>query len=140
MLKVMPLTSADLTTSDYLAQLNALLGDSAFRKSGSSYVSTLEQDGVVMTFVLYTSGSQINGYEVTMAALDPDAAMEMNVTMKNKTLEMDLSMEMVMGDMFSLNMYMNMDGTYQSTKLKPVTAPPTGAVVVDLTQMLAALE
>lgn len=140
MLKVMPLTSADLTTSDYLAQLNALLGDSAFRKSGSSYVSTLEQDGVVMTFVLYTSGSQINGYAVTMAALDPDAAMEMNVTMKDKTLEMDLSMEMVMGDMFSLNMYMNMDGTYQSTKLKPVTAPPTGAVVVDLTQMLAGLE
>ena len=93
-----------------------------------------------MTFVLYTSGSQINGYEVTMAALDPDAAMEMNVTMKDKTLEMDLSMEMVMGDMFSLNMYMNMDGTYQSTKLKPVTAPPTGAVVVDLTQMLAGLE
>ena len=62
------------------------------------------------------------------------------VTMKDKTLEMDLSMEMVMGDMFSLKMYMNMDGTYQSTKLKPVTAPPTGAVVVDLTQMLAGLE
>lgn len=140
MLKAMPLTSADLTTSDYLAQLNALLGDSAFQKSGSSYVSTLEQDGVVMTFVLYTSGSQINGYEVTMTALDPDAAMEMNVTMKDKVLEMGLSMEMVMGDMFSLTMYMNMDGTYQSTNLKPVTAPPAGAVVVDLTQMLAGLE
>ena len=44
MLRTLPLTSVDYTTTDYLTMLNAMLGDSAFEKSGSSYVNTLKQE------------------------------------------------------------------------------------------------
>ena len=56
------------TTSDYLEALNQLLGDSHFQKSGSTYTSTLEQDGVTILFHLYTSGGQVNGYGMEMTA------------------------------------------------------------------------
>ena len=142
MLKVMPLTSAEMTTSDYLALFNALCADSSFQKSGSTYVNTMEQDGMAMTFTLYTSGSKINGYEIVLTALEPEAgvAMEITATMKDTKMTMEMSMEMAMEDIGSITMDMTMDGTYQSTTTKPVTAPPAGAAVIDLNQMMTGLE
>ena len=60
------------TTSDYLEALNQLLGDSHFQKSGSTYTSTLEQDGVTLLFHLYTSGGQVNGYGMEMTTAAPE--------------------------------------------------------------------
>ena len=45
MLKSAALTDASATTKDTLAVLNALCADSAFKKSGSDYVSTLDMGG-----------------------------------------------------------------------------------------------
>ena len=142
MLKVMPLTSAEMTTSDYLALFNALCADSSFQKSGSNYVNTMEQDGMSMTFTLYTSGSKITGYEIGLTALDAEQGVEMEIsaTMKGSKMEMAMSMEMDMEDAGSMTMTMTMDGTYQSTTTKPVTAPPAGAAVIDLNQMMTGLE
>lgn len=136
MLKVMPLTSAEMTTSDYLALFNALCADSSFQKSGSNYVNTMEQDGMSMTFTLYASGSKITGYEIGLTAPDAEQGVEMEIsaTMKGSKMEMAMSMEMNMEDAGSMTMTMTMDGTYQSTTTKPVTAPPTGAVVIDMEQ------
>lgn len=140
MLKIMPLTSAELTTSDYLALINAVCADSAFEKSGSSYVNTLEMDGAAMTFTLYTNGSKITGYEIEMTALDPSfGSMELTATMKGSKMQMGMSVEMSLEDAGDMTMVMTMDGTYQSTSAKPVTAPPAGAVVIDLNQMMGEL-
>lgn len=140
MLKVMPLTNAELTTSDYLAMINAVCADSAFEKSGSSYVSTLKMDGTAMTLTLYTSGSKVTGYEIGMTALDPSfGSMELTATMKGSKMQMNMSVEMRMEDAGDMTMVMTMDGTYKSTSAKPVTAPPAGTVVIDLTQIMGEL-
>ena len=115
------------TTSDYLEALNQLLGDSHFQKSGSTYTSTLEQDGALVRFHLYTSGSQVNGYGMEMTAADPEAQMTMTMEMKGD--DMDLLFQMG-------GMTMEMDGTYRSTRSAPETEPPAGAKVVDLWELL----
>ena len=115
------------TTSDYLEALNQLLGDSHFQKSGSTYTSTLEQDGVTILFHLYTSGGQVNGYGMEMTTADPEAQMTMTMEMKGD--DMSLLMEMA-------GMTMEMDGAYQRTSTAPATEPPAGAEVVDLTDTL----
>ena len=115
------------TTSDYLEALNQLLGDSHFQKSGSTYTSTLEQDGALVRFHLYTSGGQVNGYGMEMTAADPEAQMTMTMEMKGD--DMDLLFQMG-------GMTMEMDGTYRSTRSAPETEPPAGAKVVDLWELL----
>lgn len=40
-----PVTSVNGTTADTLRQLNDMLADSSFKKSGSDYVSTMTEDG-----------------------------------------------------------------------------------------------
>ena len=115
------------TTSDYLEALNQLLGDSHFQKSGSTYTSTLEQDGVTLLFHLYTSGGQVNGYGMEMTASDP--GMEMTMTMEMKGDDMSLLLEMA-------GMTMEMDGTYRPSSAAPETEPPAGATVVDLWELL----
>lgn len=115
------------TTSDYLEALNQLLGDSHFQKSGSTYTSTLEQDGALVRFQLYTSGGQVNGYGMEMTAADPEAQMTMTMEMKGD--DMDLLFQMG-------GMTMEMDGTYRSTRSAPETEPPAGAKVVDLWELL----
>ena len=56
-LRDFPLTSVDFTTSDYLAALNLICGDSRFVKSGNNYVNTfLNQQGLTGTFTITTSG------------------------------------------------------------------------------------
>ena len=116
------------TTSDYLEALNQLLGDSHFQKSGSTYTSTLEQDGVTILFHLYTSGGQVNGYGMEMTASET-TGMEMTMTMEMKGNDMSLLMEMA-------GMTMEMDGTYRPSSTAPETEPPAGATVVDLWELL----
>ena len=116
------------TTSDYLEALNQLLGDSHFQKSGSTYTSTLEQDGVTILFHLYTSGGQVNGYGMEMTASET-TGMEMTMTMEMKGDDMSLLMEMA-------GMTMEMDGTYRPSSTAPETEPPAGATVVDLWELL----
>ena len=116
------------TTSDYLEALNQLLGDSHFQKSGSTYTSTLEQDGVTILFHLYTSGGQVNGYGMEMTASET-TGMEMTMTMEMKRDDMSLLMEMA-------GMTMEMDGTYRPSSTAPETEPPAGATVVDLWELL----
>ena len=116
------------TTSDYLEALNQLLGDSHFQKSGSTYTSTLEQDGVTILFHLYTSGGQVNGYGMEMTASET-TGMEMTMTMEMKGDDMSLLLEMA-------GMTMEMDGTYRPSSTAPETEPPAGATVVDLWELL----
>ena len=116
------------TTSDYLEALNQLLGDSHFQKSGSTYTSTLEQDGVTLLFHLYTSGGQVNGYGMEMTASET-TGMEMTMTMEMQGDDMSLLMEMA-------GMTMEMDGTYRPSSAAPETEPPAGATVVDLWELL----
>ena len=143
MLRAMPLVSVDYTTTDYLNTLNAMLGDSAFEKSGSSYVNTLEQDGVKMAFTLTTSGSKVNGYSMEMTTADPAlAGMEMSITasMKDNKMDMGMTMDMIIdpgAGSATITFDFAMDGTYQSTSKSPVTEPPAGAQVVDIMEMLS---
>ncbi len=135
MLRLMPLTSVSLNTTDYLALLNSILADSAFQKSGSTYVSTLDQDGMVMTFTLYTNGSKVNGYAVAIGGSDPAfGGVEMTVSMKGSKMEM--SMLIADDETGSVSLTMQMDGTYKTTTEQPAAQPPADAVVIDLTQMM----
>ncbi len=115
------------TTSDYLEALNQLLGDSHFQKSGSTYTSTLEQDGVTLLFHLYTSGGQVNGYGMEMTTADPEAQMTMTMEMKGDDMSLLLEMD---------GMTMEMDGAYRPSSAAPETEPPAGATVVDLWELL----
>lgn len=141
MLRLMPLTSVDLTTADYLAQLNTLLADSSFRQSGSTYTSTLDQDGTVMTFTLYTSSSKVTGYAVQMTANDPTyGAVKMTAAMKDSKLDVSMTMNMSIpadtGSTASMTLDLTMDGTYKITTEQPATQPPADAVIIDLSQMM----
>ena len=75
-----------------------------------------------------------------MTALDPTfGSMELTATMKGSKMQMGMSVEMSLEDAGDMTMIMTLDGTYQSTSAKPVTAPPAGAVVIDLNQMMGEL-
>lgn len=136
LLAVTPLTSVDATTSDTLAELNKLLADSAFKKSGSNYVNTLVgEEGVECTLTLLTKSGKVNGCALVLSAADESfGALKMDYSLK------DNKMEMVMGIAAegeeSVSLTMTMDGTYKTASSKPVTAPPAGAQVVDLSDML----
>lgn len=138
-LAMTPPTSVDATTTDVLRELNALVGDSAFEKSGSKYVSTMEQDGVTISLALLTSGSKVNGYEMTMSCdLEEMVVMEMTTTMKGSEMTADLTFDMAipMGeDAVTVHMGMTMDGTYQVTSKTPAAEPPAGATVIDMMAM-----
>ena len=133
----LPLTR-DLTTSEYLEIFNHILGDSAFVKEGSTYTSTpldLNEDGTrfLMTFQLYTSGGQVNGYGLEMVISDSEEnAMTLTTEMRGNKMEM--AMDFQMPGLFTMTM--EIDGTYQSTSSSPVTEPPAGATVVDLMELL----
>lgn len=132
-LKSTALTDASMTTRDNLALINALCGDSAFKKSGSTYVSTGDLlDMGTMTVKLYTSGSKVNGYAVELNADVEGVKMALTMELKNSKMVMEMAMDM--GDTV---MSMSMDGTYTTTNSKPVTQPPADAVVVDLMELLA---
>ena len=71
MLRTAPLNSAQATTADMLALFNTMFADSAFEKSGSSYVSTVQQQGMEMTFTLYADSGKVSGYSIDLTAADP---------------------------------------------------------------------
>lgn len=148
MLKQMPLTSIQFTTTDYLELLNSICGDSHFVKSGSSYENTfLNEGGITGTFTLYTSGDKVNGYAMELKA-DPavlGAEMTMSISMKGSKMEMAMNVAASQGEgqegsgtlyQMDLTLDLAMDGTYQSTSAKPATEPPAGATVVDLMDMM----
>ena len=147
MLKQMPLTSVQFTTTDYLALINSICGDSHFVKSGSSYKNTfLNEGGITGTLTISTSGDKVNGYAMELKA-DPavlGAEMTVSMSMKGSKMEMDMNVAASQGEgqegeiisQVDITLDMTMDGTYQSTNAEPATQPPAGATVVDLMDMM----
>ena len=132
-LKSAPVTSVNGTTADTLRQLNGMLADSSFKKSGSDYVSTMTEDGATVKFTLNYSGSKVTGYAMDMKAdLDGMGAMTMAVSMKDKTMNANMAFTVDDGEGSLVKLTMTMDGTYQATSQKPSTQPPAGAQIVDL--------
>ncbi len=142
-LKGLPLSSADMTVSDALELYNAMVADSAFRKSGSSYVNTMKVpglDGGSMTLTLTTGRGKVNGCALEMSMDIPEAgSIKLDYDLKGKemTMSMDFGLKM---DQSSMNMTMEMDGTYADTKDSPTVQPPKSAVIVDMNQMMDGLE
>lgn len=143
MLKNMPLTSVEFTTSDYLAMVNLLCADSRFVKSGSDYVNTfMDEQGITGTFTLYTSAGKVNGYAMELKADPAVVGAEMTLTAAMKGTKMNLSMTVAGSEeqgadlpRVDISMNLTMDGSYQATSQKPETAPPAGAPVADLMEM-----
>ena len=132
-LKNAPVTSVNGTTADTLRQMNSLLADSAFKKSGSDYVSTMTEDGATVKFTLNYSGNKVNGYAMDMTmGLDGLGSMTMTAGMKDKTLNANMAFTVDDGEGSLVKLTMTMDGTYQATSQKPNTQPPAGAQIVDL--------
>lgn len=132
MLKSAALTDASATTKDTLAVLNALCADSAFKKSGSDYVSTLDMGGEgKLTMTLYTSGGKVNGYAMTMTVEADGVKAAVNVEVKNSKMTAELAFGIAMDDL-TMQMNMTMDGAYAATSSKPATEPPAGATIVDM--------
>lgn len=132
-LKNAPVTSVNGTTADTLRQLNDMLADSSFKKSGSDYVSTMTEDGATVKFTLNYSGNKVVGYAVDMKAdTDDMGGMTMTVGMKNKTMNANVIVTVDDGQGSLVKLTMTMDGTYQATSQKPNTQPPAGAQIVDL--------
>lgn len=132
-LKDTPVTSVNGTTADYLRQMNGLLADSSFKKSGSDYVSTMTEDGATVKFTLNYSGNQVNGYAMDMKSdLDDMGAMTMTVGMKDKTLNANMAFTVDDGEGSLVKMTMTMDGVCQAISQKPNTQPPAGVQIVDL--------
>lgn len=142
-LRAMPLSSADATTADLLAMFNAMFGDSAFQKSGSDYVNTMDLDGLgQMVFTLNTKSSAVVGYAMEISVADPSfGGMKIAASMKDDKLEMSMGVDMAMAQeqdaAFSISMDMTMDGVYKVTNEKPDTQPPAGAGVIDLVELMA---
>ena len=147
-LKGLPLNSVQFTTTDYLALINSICGDSHFVKSGSSYKNTfLNEGGITGTLTISTSGDKVNGYAMELKA-DPavlGAEMTMSIAMKGSKMEMAMNVAASQGEgqegsgtlyQMDLTLDLAMDGTYQSTSAKPATQPPAGAAVVDLMDMM----
>lgn len=132
-LKNAPVTSVNGTTADTLRQLNDMLADSSFKKSGSDYVSTMTEDGATVKFTLNYSGNKVVGYAVDMKAdMDDMGSMTMTVGMKDKTLNANMAFTVDDGEGSLVKLTMTMDGAYQATSQKPNTQPPAGAQIVDL--------
>lgn len=132
MLKSAALTDASATTKDTLAVLNALCADSAFKKSGSDYVSTLDMGGEgKLTMTLYTSGGKVNGYAMTMTVEADGVKAMVNAEVKNSKMTAKLAFGIAMDDL-TMQMNMTMDGSYAATSSKPATEPPAGATIVDM--------
>lgn len=128
--------SPDMTTKDMLQLYNQLFSDQAFQKSGSSYVSSLQWEGMDLTLTLFTNGgSQVNGYAMEMSANDPSGlSMTMTACMKNDKMEMNMEIDDTMMDMT-----MTMDGVYRRSSAKPAGAPPAGAEVVDVMDLILSM-
>lgn len=128
--------SPDMTTKDMLQLYNQLFSDQAFQKSGSSYVSSFQWEGMDLTFTLFTNGgSQVNGYAMGMSANDPSGlSMTMTASMKNDKMEMNMEINDT-----TMDVTMTMDGVYRRSGTKPAGAPPAGAEVVDVMDLMLSM-
>ncbi len=131
----LPLTDAAATTSDVLAVINDLCADSAFQQSGSAYTSTYAlAEGAEMTLTLYTSGGTVNGYAV---AVSMEGLMDVSASMRGSDMTVSMSMNLPTGGEGSaMSMTMEMTGEYTATSSAPQGVPPTGAGVLDLTELM----
>lgn len=127
----------DATTSaqTYLTMFNNLLGDSAFQKQGSSYVSKFSMDGAEVSMTLTTASNKINGYSVVLSAKEEGVEMSMDISMKDN--QMSAKMKAVMD---GVSMQFDMDGKYVSTTKAPAGTPDQNAAVMDLMQMVQPLQ
>lgn len=130
--------SPDMTKKDMLQLYNQLFSDQAFQKSGSSYVSSFQWEGMDVTFTLFTNGgSQVNGYAMEMSASAPGGlSMTMTASMKNDKMEMNMEIH---DTMMEMDMTMTMDGVYRRSGTKPAGAPPAGAEVVDVMDLMLSM-
>ena len=130
--------SPDMTTKDMPQLYNQLFSDQAFQKSGSSYVSSFQWEGMDVTFTLFTNGgSQVNGYAMEMSASVPGGlSMTMTASMKNDKMEMNMEIH---DTMMEMDMTMTMDGVYRRSGTKPAGAPPAGAEVVDVMDLMLSM-
>ncbi len=138
-LRSLTLNDASMTTRDTLAVLNALCADSAFQKSGSTYNSTLylgEMGKVELS--LYTKSGKVTGYGLRMEVNDSGTSLHLSANMADKELTVDLSLTSE-EETGAMQMNMTMDGIYSAASEKPATEPASGAVIVDLAELLGSL-
>ena len=135
MLASLPLTDASATTSDVLAVINDICADSAFQQSGAAYTSTYAlAEGAELTLTLYASGGSVNGYAV---AVSMDGLMDVSASMRGTNMTVNMSMNVPTGGEGSaMTMTMEMTGRYVATTSTPLGVPPTGAGVLDLTELM----
>ena len=138
LLALTPLTSVNSTTSDTLAQLNEVLGDAAFQKSGENYVNTLmDEDGIQCTLILTTKDGKINGCSMKMTAEDESfGTVLLNYDLVDRAMTMELGMDLSMGELGNIALSMDIDGTYQPSSKAPEIEPPAGAQILDLSGIL----
>ena len=134
-LATLPLNDASATTSDVLTMVNDICADSAFRQSGAAYTSTYAlADGAEMTLTLYASGGSINGYAV---ALSMEGLMDITASMSGNDMTVHMSMNIPGAEGSDLmSMTMEMTGDYTATSSAPQGVPPTGAGVLDLSELM----
>jgi len=141
MLETLSLESASFTTSDMLALINSMYGDSAFTQNGSDYTSQIDMDGVVISITFTTSNGAVTGYKMAIAMDVDGVAMDMTMSMSGANMDMSMYMSVssaVDGVVYETYIDMTMDGTYTSTSSSPATKPPAGATVIDLMGLLGA--
>ena len=143
LLKDMPLTSVEFTTSDYLTILNLFCADSRFVQSGNRYVNTfLDDQGLTGAFTITTSAGKVNGYAMELKADPTVVGAEMTLKAAMAGNKMEIAM-IVAGSQeqgedlpqVDISLSLTMDGTYQTTSAQPQTEPPAGAPVVDLMEL-----
>ena len=140
-LRAAPLTSVQATTADYLALYNAMFGDSAFEKSGSSYVNSfLAAEEAQGSFTLYTTGGKVDGYAIQLRAGGSGLSMELDASMREDKQEMSMGLSASTAQpledgstaTMSFRLGLKLDGTYHTTTQAPETEPPTGEAWVSL--------
>lgn len=130
-----PLEDASYTTSDMIAEINAIIGDSAFTQNGSNYTSKMDADGVKMELTITMNGDKATGYSMTMSTDVEGISMTVASSMTGG--DMDFTMEIKYADAdISMDMTMSMKGTYSDSNTAPVVTPPTGATIIDINDMI----
>ena len=139
--------SVNYTAIDCLAEFNWMYADSAFTRSGSSYVNTFEQGegdsgGDVSletgwTLTLYTNGSRVNGYALEQsdgfAMVGAEFSIQSASTLRGDQWE--ATEEYILKENGTVTtITVTMDGVYQSTTAQPETEPPAGALIMDITE------
>ena len=89
---------------------------------------------VSMSITLKTNGSAVTGYQEATAIYMGTAPL---MTMKTDQSGSRASMDMTMNVQGLLTMKVNGDITYSAAQEKPQSAPPSGAVILDMTQNAA---